>query len=896
MLGGLVSSGLVGPVRSRARRASLVLTNKNASNAVSLPYVLNVESGNANFAGSLSVGGIAYATTYSFINQNLVISSVAAPYTMLFYVGGGVGCQMSVTGTTLCVGSGGSIGFASGGLGATTTTGDTLLFRDAAGILAQRNGVNAQTFRVYNTYTSATSFENLQFKSVAAAAYQIGSAIGSAGGTNRAVEIGHYDSAGTFASALSVATTGIVSHTTTAASDIQAIRLYSGTVEYGAIRAETRFGAVQGWIGGKLGSQGGAGLHWDQTANSVSLHYIQGNTNLTISPSTLTYTSSNTTIFTITNKTAALTFAASTSGSPTLLTLTAPAHTTLTASTEATDVNFNLARTVQFATGALTTQRAMQIQAPTYAFVAASTITTASTLSISGPPVAGTNATITNPYALNVESGNANFAGDVTIPSPSVAASLTLSSTANSSTSGLYWSAKNMGGSVSTASMVINGGTGTVAFTYPSALLTFESNAGTAQISSTGTLYIKGSAASLEGGGTRIELAGAFRVRTGTVSLGEMSGSTNWSFQNLLLNGSVFAYNTYTSATSYERLNIRGKASANFEIGPENGSAGGTLRGLTIGGYALGSATITGWLQFRPNATTAALEAFYLGPIADSTAVGGNARGANAVDLQTSRTAAAQVASGANSFVAGIGNTASGTSSFVVGKNNVASGDEGSIAMGQGCTAAGYTQIAIGYNCTANSAYSNGTIAMGFNTSASCGSEQSAAIALGSYNSATTNATFAIGTYATATRYGMFARAAGRFAALGDAQFVQLVMRIKTTDATATTLMLDGATTRLTITSGKIMFCDILISGIKSDGSASSCYKRKVAIKNVAGTTALVGSVETIGTDIEDNAATDVAITADDTNDALQINVTGIAAETWRWVAVVEGLEIAYGT
>jgi hypothetical protein len=73
-------------------------------------------------------------------------------------------------------------------------------------------------------------------------------------------------------------------------------------------------------------------------------------------------------------------------------------------------------------------------------------------------------------------------------------------------------------------------------------------------------------------------------------------------------------------------------------------------------------------------------------------------------------------------------------------------------------------------------------------------------------------------------------------------------------------------------------------------------YVRRVVIKNVGGTTALVGTVETVGTDIEDNASTDVAITADNTNDALQINVTGIAAETWRWVAVVEGLEIAYGT
>ena len=95
-----------------------------------------------------------------------------------------------------------------------------------------------------------------------------------------------------------------------------------------------------------------------------------------------------------------------TTGSPTALTLTGGAHTTLTASIEAPDVNLNLARTVQFATGALTNQRAVRIQAPTYSFVGASTITNAATLDISGPPVAGTNATITNPAALIVESGN----------------------------------------------------------------------------------------------------------------------------------------------------------------------------------------------------------------------------------------------------------------------------------------------------------------------------------------------------------------------------------------------------------------------------------------------------------------------------------------------------------
>lgn len=81
---------------------------------------------------------------------------------------------------------------------------------------------------------------------------------------------------------------------------------------------------------------------------------------------------------------------------------TGAAHGALTASAESIDVNVNLARTVQFSTGGITTQRAFLIQAPTYGFIGASTITTATTLEISGAPVAGTNATITNAYALNV--------------------------------------------------------------------------------------------------------------------------------------------------------------------------------------------------------------------------------------------------------------------------------------------------------------------------------------------------------------------------------------------------------------------------------------------------------------------------------------------------------------
>lgn len=98
---------------------------------------------------------------------------------------------------------------------------------------------------------------------------------------------------------------------------------------------------------------------------------------------------------------------ASTSGSPTAISFTGAAHTGLTASTEATDVNFNFARTVQFATGALATQRAFRISSPTYAFAGASTLTNAATLAITGMPVAGTNATITNRYGLLMQ-GDSN--------------------------------------------------------------------------------------------------------------------------------------------------------------------------------------------------------------------------------------------------------------------------------------------------------------------------------------------------------------------------------------------------------------------------------------------------------------------------------------------------------
>lgn len=128
----------------------------------------------------------------------------------------------------------------------------------------------------------------------------------------------------------------------------------------------------------------------------------------------------------------------------------------------------------------------------------------------------------------------------------------------------------------------------------------------------------------------------------------------------------------------------------------------------------------------------------------------------------------------------------------------------------------------------------------------------------------------------------------------GDAQRARFVMRNKTTTNSAVELFLDGSSTRLTIPSGKYLTGTINIAGINSTGSTAASYIRQFSIKNQSLTTALVGTINTIGTDLA--SGTSINITADDPNDALKVQVTGIAAETWRWVASVDVVEVQYGT
>lgn len=283
--------------------------------------------------------------------------------------------------------------------------------------------------------------------------------------------------------------------------------------------------------------------------------------------------------------------------------------------------------------------------------------------------------------------------------------------------------------------------------------------------------------------------------------------------------------------------------------------------------------------------------AFILGPRPTGAASTGNARGANAVDLMTDRTGATQVASGEASFAAGARHVVSGFRAACVGGYGSTASNDNAVTLGALNTATGSTAGSLcGYF---NNATATESVVVGGNTN-NATAARSAAIG-GNNNTASADSAICLGGQnAAANRFCIHAHAAGQFAAQGDAQRIRAVLRCKTTTNAAVEMGLNGSTTYLTIPSGKVIFCNIKVVGVKSDGSVVATYERQYAAKNVAGTSSEVYAAVTIGTD--NAASTSLEVATVDAGDYIRIRPTGIASETWRWVASVDAVEVAYGT
>lgn len=277
--------------------------------------------------------------------------------------------------------------------------------------------------------------------------------------------------------------------------------------------------------------------------------------------------------------------------------------------------------------------------------------------------------------------------------------------------------------------------------------------------------------------------------------------------------------------------------------------------------------------------------------VPDGTTTGGNARGSRAIDLQLSRSNAAQVASGSNSIAIGRRQTASGSNSIAMGGStapNTASG-LGSVAIGVGVTASGTSSVGFGNTITVSGNF---------------------ATAFGSETQATAEAATAFGQYSKAYLAGQVAYANGRLTAIGDAQGSMMVLRRQITGTAQTEIFLDGvgASVRMILPStNRAWNFRVDVVGTCTDAGNGTTVTGDVwaswhvgAIKRIGTSTSLVGSVQTPATAQADTSINDTVVTidADDTNESLRVRITpptsaGSTTVT-KWVATVHLTELGF--
>jgi len=300
--------------------------------------------------------------------------------------------------------------------------------------------------------------------------------------------------------------------------------------------------------------------------------------------------------------------------------------------------------------------------------------------------------------------------------------------------------------------------------------------------------------------------AAAFRQALGTGA----PGPTNF----LRGDGSWQVLTSGFSGTA-NRITVGGTADSNLESTISTSGTNATVNVVSLAvPSAVGSANVN--LLLTPKGTGAIIA----GPMPDGMATGGNARGAQAVDLQMSRSANTRVASGAGATIGG-------------GNSNTASGSETVLAGGTNNTASGQTSVISGGRLNTASGLYSAVIGGDQNTASG-----DASLAHGRTNTASGSGSIAMGREAVADREFMRAYANGKEGNNGDNQQVDFMLRKKTTDATPTAMGVYVG--NLFIPVGKIISGTLNVHGVKSDGSAVAHYLRQISVRNIVRTVASV--------------------------------------------------------
>jgi hypothetical protein len=266
------------------------------------------------------------------------------------------------------------------------------------------------------------------------------------------------------------------------------------------------------------------------------------------------------------------------------------------------------------------------------------------------------------------------------------------------------------------------------------------------------------------------------------------------------------------------------------------------------------------------------------------------------------------VASGNFTTAIGYQAVASGTSSDAFGSSAYATADY-SLALGAG-HATGYESVAIGGSSTAALSSGQDSIAIGNNAVASgngskaIGSNakatgiQSTVINTGSATTTASNyGAVCIGSGIKSAQIGKYAFGWKPFALEGDCQGGMMILKCATTDATPTAMFTgtNGVTSdaQLVAASDTCITFHGTVVAMQNGAQAYAGWEIKGMLVNDGGTTTLA-----LG-NVSDMAATNasswaVALSADNTYNALKIQVTGEASHNIRWVANVHTSEVTY--
>jgi hypothetical protein len=292
--------------------------------------------------------------------------------------------------------------------------------------------------------------------------------------------------------------------------------------------------------------------------------------------------------------------------------------------------------------------------------------------------------------------------------------------------------------------------------------------------------------------------------------------------------------------------------------------------------------------------------------VADNATAGGNKRGTNAIDLQTLRSNASQVASGASAVAIGTYNTASGGGAIAIGGGSVASGFN-SVAIGPLATASNSYSFAVG-----NNSISSGSSSVAFNGTASGDSSFVAvnnSTASGSYSIAITESGTASSNNSTVLggRYGnsrslvgnkVFPAAFGTTS--GARQLTFVILGLDTTDATTSYLGSNGTSSINSTTTNIVLpensafyFKGTVVAGVTGGGNTKGWTIEGVVKRGAA--VAFVGT-PTVTSSFADAGASSWTITVatNTTIGGINIVATGQASTNIRWVGNFEIVEMTY--